>query len=508
MSKKQETTLNVYTLIILNLLFWICGNTPRKIINFDDISSVASYIVHFLYFALFAFFIVIAFAKDKTVFSEKTFDKNLPIAKRWEFGKWISLLLLQIGLDCAVGLLSSMNVQWKYIGIDMFIPLYWVILYFICVGKRHFKKDNAKIFIFELLFILCFTIGSLLITGSVIDEYVGLIPKYEIDSPVLSAVKSNAEFLHGIKTALVDTVIGISLLVMNRVFATDENKTERCNFTVFSTRMLVIGAVLFICIFPKAIYPDGLLSSFRMHTSDHTSYQHFDECNETSDSLFIYRLSSEQEKIFAYQKDKITLSIDGKTSLDFTMPYVGQLYPYHVKDNTLDENFFLYPILSDEMEVYIYNSQIICFYENEMPRMIKVDDIKHCDENKILTQVCKKLLSEGNIYIFEYAAEYLERCEPNFIADYIKRYANGISRKRNCFGCKPMIIAILTLLKLPNEFIGQIENFSRKLLHYFRKRCIIVLQLKSGELDASVNADRLRGRYDLRPINLIWIMPT
>ena len=82
MSKKQETAFNAYMLMLLNLIFWICGNTPRKIVNFDDIGSVASYIVHLLYFALFAFFVVIAFAKDKTVFSEKVFDKNLSVAKR------------------------------------------------------------------------------------------------------------------------------------------------------------------------------------------------------------------------------------------------------------------------------------------------------------------------------------------------------------------------------------------------------------------------------------------
>ena len=425
MSKKQETAFNAYTLMLLNLIFWICGNTPRKIVNFDDVGSVASYIVHLLYFALFAFFVVIAFTKDKTVFSKKVFDKNLSVAKRWEFGKWITLILLQIGFDCAVALLSSIVVFWKYISIDIFILLYWFSLYFVCTGKQHLKKENIKIFISEFCIVIGLTVGSLLMTRSMIADYIGLIPKYQSDSPVLSAVKSNAEFLYGIKTALVDTIIGISLLVMNRVLAKDENKTERCNFTVFSTRMLVIGAVLFICIFPKAIYPDGLLSSFRIHTSDHTSYMYFDEVREQGNTLMVYRLSSERKDKPCYQKDNITLSINGKTSVELIQTYIGDLYPHYVKDNVLDEVFFLYPVLSEEEEVYIYNGQVICFYENEVPRMIKTDDIKRCGEIEILTRVCKKLLSEGNIYIFEYAAEYLERYESDFIVDYMERYANG-----------------------------------------------------------------------------------
>ena len=265
MSKKQETALNVYTLAVLNLIFWICGNVPRKIVNFDDIGSAASYIVHLLYIALFAFFIVIAFAKDKTIFSEKVFDKNLSFAKRWELGKWMALFLLQIAFDCAVGLLSFIAAQWKYIGFDLLIPLYWVSIYLICVGKRHLKKGNAKIFICELFFVLSLTVVSLWITDFLISDYIGLLPKYQSDSPVLSAVKSNTEFLHGIQALLVDTMIGISLLLMNRALTEDENKTVHCNFTVFSLRMLVIGAVLLMCIFPKTIYPNGLLSSFGMH---------------------------------------------------------------------------------------------------------------------------------------------------------------------------------------------------------------------------------------------------
>ena len=90
--------------------------------------------------------------------------------------------------------------------------------------KRDLKKKNAKIFVFEFFFVLCLTIGSLMITGTVIADYIDLIPKYQSDSPVLSAVKSNADFLHGIQVVFVDTVIGISLLIMNRVLAKDEPK--------------------------------------------------------------------------------------------------------------------------------------------------------------------------------------------------------------------------------------------------------------------------------------------
>jgi hypothetical protein len=425
MTKRQETALNIYTLIVLNLVFWICGNMPRRIVNFDDGGSFASYIVCLLYLALFAFFAVIAFDKDKTIFSEKVFDKTQSVAKRYKLGKLVALLFLQIGFDYAVALLSFINAQWKYIGFDIMLPIYWCVTYFICVGKRHLKKKNAKIFVFMSCLILCLTAVSLLITSFIISDYIGLIPKYQSDSSVLSAAKANAEFLYGVKTALLDTVIGISFLVMNRLLKKSEEKRERCNFTVFLSRMLVIGAVLFVSICLKTIYPDGLLTGFRIHTTNHTSYQYFGEVKESGNALMIYRLSSKREKTPYYQKDNITLSVDDKLSVELTQSYIGDLYPHYVKDNALDKEFFLYPVLSGETDAYIYNSQVICFYENEALCMIKVDDIKRYRESEILKRVCKKLLSEGNIYIYEYAVEYLERYEPDFVSDYTERYANG-----------------------------------------------------------------------------------
>ena len=417
--------MNVYTLIVLNLIFWICGNTPRRVVNFEGGGSFASYTVCFLYFALFAFFIVIAFDKDKTVFSEKVFDKTQSVAKGYKLWKLVALLFLQIGFDYAVALLSFINIQWKYIGFDIMLPIYWFVIYFICLGKRHLKKKNVKIFVFMSCLVLCLTAVSLQITSFIISDYLSLIPKYQSDSAVLSAAKANAEFLYGVKTALLDTVIGISFLVMNRLLEKSEEKRERCNFTVFLSRMLVIGVVLFASIFLKTIYPDGLLTGFRMHTSDHTSYQYFDEVRESGNTLMIYRLSSEREKMPCYQKDNIILSVDGKSSVELTQSYSGDLYPHYVKDNALDKESFLYPVLVGETTAYIYNSQVICFYENEALCMIKVDDIKRYGESEILTQVCKTLLSEGNLYIYEYAVEYLERYEPDFVFDYTERYANG-----------------------------------------------------------------------------------
>ena len=135
--------------------------------------------------------------------------------------------------------------------------------------------------------------------------------------------------------------------------------------------------------------------------------------------------SESSEDPFGYQKTDIMISIDGVASSSFTSRYSEILYPYRITDQTLEDNYLKEEFSIDQAEILIYNSQVICFYENDVPRIIKMTDIRNSEESEILIAVCEKLLSEGNIYIFEYAADYLDRYAPDFIEDYIERYANG-----------------------------------------------------------------------------------
>lgn len=426
MSKKQETALNIYTLIFMNVIFWISCDLPRKIVNFDDISSVTSYIFHLIFFLLFSFFIIISFAKDKNIFSKNVFDKDQSIVRRLEVKKWLVLLFLQIGFDCTVGLLSSVSVKGEYLAIDILIPLYWFSIYFICVGTKHLKKENSKIFIFEFCVVLCLTVCSVLITNPLFADYIGLIDQYQSDSPILLEAKANAEFLYSLKILVSDTLIGISLLIMNRVLSRETSENEPCNFTVFSLRMVVIGVVLYLCIFLKVLYPNQILMGWSADHSTLNSYTIFNDFNVERDEISIRRLSTQVNgEPSGYQKIDIMISIDGLASSSFTSRYSEILYPYRITDHLLEDNCLKEEFSIDQAEILIYNSQAICFYENDVPRIIKMTDIRNSKESEILIAVCEKLLSEGNIYIFEYASDYLDRYAPDFIADYIERYANG-----------------------------------------------------------------------------------
>ena len=80
-----------------------------------------------------------------------------------------------------------------------------------------------------------------------------------------------------------------------------------------------------------------------------------------------------------------------------------------------------------ERKVYLYGHYAICYYENgTTPRIIRTDALNQCENNAIVTELCKHLIEEGNLFAFEYAGEYLAKYEPEFIQPYIEKYSAGL----------------------------------------------------------------------------------
>ena len=68
---------------------------------------------------------------------------------------------------------------------------------------------------------------------------------------------------------------------------------------------------------------------------------------------------------------------------------------------------------------------MISFSEHEGKKTFKFEDINTLQESDIITSMCKQLLTDGNVFVFEYAYEYLNTYEPEFIAPFIERYSQG-----------------------------------------------------------------------------------
>jgi hypothetical protein len=47
------------------------------------------------------------------------------------------------------------------------------------------------------------------------------------------------------------------------------------------------------------------------------------------------------------------------------------------------------------------------------------------ESHAVITELCRELISNGNLFAFEFGCEYLLKYDSNFIEPYIEKYAKG-----------------------------------------------------------------------------------
>ena len=131
---------NVLTLLLLNIVFFVCNIYPKHIIEINNPVSIA---FNLIYYILFALFLIISINKNKNIFSEYIFfslEKN-----RWK-PILIRILLIcgiKISFDIIILFLPLvLNENTVYLS-DIFTVLLWIAFYGICASKEEnvFRKS-------------------------------------------------------------------------------------------------------------------------------------------------------------------------------------------------------------------------------------------------------------------------------------------------------------------------------------------------------------------------------
>lgn len=135
MTKSQKIALNTITLIVGNILFWICNIYPRHILEISSVYSLIAIFLNLIYFVIFDYFLIIVFSQNKAFFSKEIFDITLPVIKRFKIWKLVTLLFMQIIVDGLILLLNKTAAEWAYIGIDVLIVLHWFAIYAFLANK-------------------------------------------------------------------------------------------------------------------------------------------------------------------------------------------------------------------------------------------------------------------------------------------------------------------------------------------------------------------------------------
>ena len=393
----------------------------------DGSYSVADIVFDLLFTIMITWLFVVIFAKNKTIFSEGTF--RLQENKRSILFKWFLLIILKCAFDIAVYSFGIIFVEWKYLGIGLLSGAFWLIGYVLLVQKNvAIWKNKRKLLILSSFVFVVLTIGVCYDVHLISQTHL-LTEKYSEDSPYLIRTCKNMDFFSSVKTFIIDMVILFALVIFHMTHAplTKKEQEKKSNIVQLFVRCdIILALFLILCVIKTAIDPQGILlikTSEPYSRKNHEKEGPFDLTIENEMALYGFDIEPSSDHSY-YYVEKVSLQ---KGDHEFEQFVKNGEDPICVFTDKGKRGVEYVEFSIEGRKVYLYGHYAICYYENGVtPRIIRMDSLNQCENNAIVTELCKHLLEEGNLFVFEHATEYLVKYDPEFIQPYIERYSQGM----------------------------------------------------------------------------------
>lgn len=432
MSKSKKFTLNTLALILGNVLFWLCNYYPKHILEISFDQSIVSTIINFIYFVLFDFFLIIVFSKNKAPFAKNLFDKKESIVKRFELIKLCALILVQLAVDGIVWLIGEVATDWSYVIFDAVIVLQWFIIYIIVADKSVVVLGKHRVCALLCIGLAVVLLGiSVVIDRSWVADTTVFSLKYEAESPALLSIQTNLRFVWEVKALVLDTLIGL-ILIWVHLYAIKSEEPEEDRDIL---RGRYIAAFIIRCVFlvvlctilktfKFTVWQNASLQNENIHTR-RIGLETWDFYNESTD-YEVMRMGEDGMENVYYEKHFYYIFWNQHTQQTSYKSIIHWPYDYFADNGQLRNGYTKEEFqVSGVEKAYLLFNQFICYYNNGVPCVVKLNELNTFGKNDTVTAVCKQLLSDGNIFAFEYVCNYLLANDPLFIQPYIERYAEG-----------------------------------------------------------------------------------
>lgn len=380
-----------------------------------------------IFSVLYSWFFVNVFFNNKSPFSEGAIKLRNAESKYLPLIKFILLLLLKGALDVGLNYIADISVVWKYIGTDILIVAYMLVVYFVAIPPYAWKGKEKKRLFYALVPIVLAVSISICFGVHLVQQYNFANLKYTLESPYLIRVCKNLDFLNSVKFFILDTVIICVLTIVHTLSGADGEKSKyeqrnsgfrtfiRCNFLGFLIVMLFVAKM--------GVDPEAILVHNESESGISVNYETDGPFNLSPVEKWVLHGMVEytNENAYFYAEE---LSLQKNNAVEqFTLN--GQEPNTVFTDiGTASPRYVCFNI--DGQKVYLYGYYAVCYYEGKSPRIVRMESLNQCEEIPVVTELCKHLIENGNLFAFEYAGGYLEQYAPGFIQPYIERYCEGI----------------------------------------------------------------------------------
>ncbi len=142
MSKSKKALVNTALVALIMIVYQLLIN---------HVMGILQYVLYFPYNLVLFSVLILVWGKNKYLLEKPLFDKSLPFAKRFNIGKLVlafvisalSYLLNYVTAVISLAVYPDLNLA---LG-SVYMTLFWIVLYFVIVGKGHniFKKPKHAV---------------------------------------------------------------------------------------------------------------------------------------------------------------------------------------------------------------------------------------------------------------------------------------------------------------------------------------------------------------------------
>lgn len=435
MTRSRAAFYNTIIISAFNIAYFFCNYYPRHIIELKDdiLVSALLIITNLLHFAIMSFTLILAFGESSCIFSDRMFGRFLP--KGIYIKKFLLLLAFQIIIDFARFALSAFLDEYYIFLDDAAMLICWLAAYLILSDKEsRFYNDRRRMIITSIALaaaVLIFT----LVDALALRRYHISAERYIASGSVLKTIAMNLGYMHSLRLVPLDIILGAVLIIAHSLPIKETEKPKKAKnrgraFDVIFKIDIIFMIALMFCVVKTVLCLSSSISTTSLFgvSSSLGTVQEGEFSEVEYDETSTIRCGG----TFG-NKTEDTVSLRVKTSIYFENQKAAEIsvngdpfYCYSMESGLPEKSIknFIREEAGD-VTVWIYKNRCLCWEENDKPIVIRYEDIGDQNENVTLTAACERLIAQGNIVVFDYAAEYLKKYDPDFINPYTKRYAAG-----------------------------------------------------------------------------------
>lgn len=410
---------NIVTVMLFEVFFFLTNVYPRHILEFGSGISLVNMVFNLLFNILYFSFLIIFFDRGKCFFSKYVFGFYESFAQRFRVKKLFIMLGIQVAFDLADVLFERLLPDEIYPIRLIMIYLNWMALFCVAAYAKKAISVGALQYFLAAISVVIFLV-VLWLAVKISAERMFYSDLYIAGSETLNNAIKSCDFKFQLIAIIANVAAGGTFISFAPVMDEPEDtsvpntrlfKFSKCVFRMMALFVCAFGLISIKCL----VFPCGAIADLDNSSIIITTV--LKEPYAQSYSRKIYRANGYTGKTVCYSEEKQIIMYDGLKIGEVKASQEGSTVRGHITVTNSNGH------ITEPFVYEIYQNQALAYVAEDKARFINFDDIYDAQEDRILTEICKQQLENGNITLFIYAVDYLLRTAPDFISPYIERYS-------------------------------------------------------------------------------------